>query len=1439
MDQSLSMVPRVFESHPFANARTEDEPSRQQPRGEGPGRAGWGPCRECRGEGRVGSVAVLGAARGAPCSPLVNRIAAHAVALVLPPRRSRLVRAEPSARRPRRRSAAGRRSCAGRDTLIAAPTGSGKTLAAFLASLDALVHAGPTRGELGDAHRRRLRLAAQGAEQRRPEEPRGAARRASATRRPSSGSRPPRSARRSAPATRRRRRAPRSCGAPPHVLITTPESLYLMLTAERTRALLRGVRTVIVDELHALMRDKRGSHLALSLARLDALAERAPAAHRAVGDGAPDRGGRALPRRARPALRDRRRRPPARPRPRDRAARHRPRRPSRRTSSGARSTTASPRSSASTGRRSSSSTRGAWPSASPTTSASASARTASARTTAASPRSGACASSSASRPARCAPSSRRRRSSSASTSARSTSSARSARRARSRRSCSASAARGTRSAAPRAGASSRPRATSSSSARRWCARWRRATLDRVEPPVRAARRPGAADRRRVRGARVDARTRSSRSSVRRRPFASLTRADFDDVVASARRGRGAAARPRRRAPAPRPRQRRRCAGGGRRASSRSPTAARSPTSPTTASCSIPTRRSSARSTRTGRSRAWRATSSSSARTRGASGASSRGAASCASRTRGGQPPTVPFWLGEAPARTVGAVGRGQPPARRRRRRGCDARDGRPRLARDASARSSPRARTQIVDYVAAQRDALGVVPTIGRRRLRALLRRGGRDAARRARAVRRADQPRLRPRAAQALLRHFDFELQAAATDDAIVLSLGHGAQLPARRRVPLRPLRASSTRRSSRRSWPRRCSARAGAGTRRARSRSCGTSEARRCRRSSSACAPTTCSPPCSRRRSPARRTRRRPDRDPRPSARPPDGATTASSRRWTSTRLRGVLAADRAGRDPAARARHDRAVAVLARDPEREAVRLPRRRAARGAPRRAPCRCGGRCPSTSATSARSTRRPSRASWPRRGPQPRDADELHDVLLGLVAAPIERGVARLARRARARRARGGGRTAAGALRVRRRARERRSRRSTRALRRAATRLPRSPRRLGGPRARTPSSRSCGGTPRSSGPSPAASLASAARRSRSGRSRRPSRGSRAEGVVLRGRFTPGVEEEEACDRRLLARIHRYTLDRLRSEIEPVSAQDFLRYLFERHHLTPRTRPAGARVCGTPSRCSRASRSPRRRGSRTSSRARVAGYRAEWLDELCLAGEVAWGRLSPRRATTASIGVDLAGDADHARASAATSAGCSTPCAGEAPEPPTSDAARAVLEALRRRGALFLDDLAAAAQPRGGGARRLRSGIWSGAGWSRATAFNRCATSWRPAGASRRRARAVQGRWSLLERLEPRDASGRRAGRPRRRAAPRALRRRLPRGRRPARASPSRGATSSGRSAAARRAASCAEGASSPGSSVSNTRCPKRSTPCGECAARSARGDGPHSRGRSR
>ena len=61
---------------------------------------------------------------------------------------------------------------------------------------------------------------------------------------------------------------------PPHILVTTPESLYILLTADGSRRWLAGARTVIVDEIHAVAADKRGAHLALSLERLDALVGR-------------------------------------------------------------------------------------------------------------------------------------------------------------------------------------------------------------------------------------------------------------------------------------------------------------------------------------------------------------------------------------------------------------------------------------------------------------------------------------------------------------------------------------------------------------------------------------------------------------------------------------------------------------------------------------------------------------------------------------------------------------------------------------------------------------------------------------------------------------------------------------------------------------------------------------------------------------------------------------------------------------------------------------------------------------------------------------------------------------------------------------------------------------------------------------------------------------
>ena len=159
---------------------------------------------------------------------------------------------------------------AGRHTLVAAPTGSGKTLTAFLAALDGLVRDGLAPGGLADAttvvyvsplkalsNDIRINLEA-----------------------PLAGIRAElraldladveiRTAVRTGdtPAGERRQ----SLKKPPHILVTTPESLYVLLGSVSGRSMLASVRTVIVDEIHAVAASKRGSHLALSLERLQSI----------------------------------------------------------------------------------------------------------------------------------------------------------------------------------------------------------------------------------------------------------------------------------------------------------------------------------------------------------------------------------------------------------------------------------------------------------------------------------------------------------------------------------------------------------------------------------------------------------------------------------------------------------------------------------------------------------------------------------------------------------------------------------------------------------------------------------------------------------------------------------------------------------------------------------------------------------------------------------------------------------------------------------------------------------------------------------------------------------------------------------------------------------------------------------------------------------------
>src|SRR6476660_1860525 len=158
---------------------------------------------------------------------------------------------------------------AGRTTLISAPTGSGKTLAAFLACIDRLIRKA-LNGELCDRTEVLYisPLKALGNDiQKNLEIPLGEILQMAGER----GLLMPqiRTAVRTGDTLAHERRAMLKC--PPHILVTTPESLYILLTAEKSRNNLRRVRTVIVDEIHAVADDKRGTHLALTLERLDAL----------------------------------------------------------------------------------------------------------------------------------------------------------------------------------------------------------------------------------------------------------------------------------------------------------------------------------------------------------------------------------------------------------------------------------------------------------------------------------------------------------------------------------------------------------------------------------------------------------------------------------------------------------------------------------------------------------------------------------------------------------------------------------------------------------------------------------------------------------------------------------------------------------------------------------------------------------------------------------------------------------------------------------------------------------------------------------------------------------------------------------------------------------------------------------------------------------------
>jgi ATP-dependent helicase Lhr and Lhr-like helicase len=119
-----------------------------------------------------------------------------------------------------------------------------------------------------------------------------------------------------------------------------------------------------------------------------------------------------------------------------------------------------------------------------------------------------------------------------------------------------------------------------------------------------------------------------------------------------------------------------------------------------------------------------------------------------------------------------------------------------------------------------------------------------------------------------------------------------------------------------------------------------------------------------------------------------------------------------------------------------------------------------------------------------------------------------------------------------------------------------------------------------------------------------------------EGTVFQGRVTPGMAEIEWCERHLLARIHRYTLKRLRREIEPVEPRDFVRFLFEWQHVAGSSRVSGPEALPAVLAQLEGFEAPASLWEAEVLPARVKDYASSWLDDLCTAGRTLWTRLRP-------------------------------------------------------------------------------------------------------------------------------------------------------------------------------------------------------------------------------
>jgi ATP-dependent helicase Lhr and Lhr-like helicase len=182
-----------------------------------------------------------------------------------------------------------------------------------------------------------------------------------------------------------------------------------------------------------------------------------------------------------------------------------------------------------------------------------------------------------------------------------------------------------------------------------------------------------------------------------------------------------------------------------------------------------------------------------------------------------------------------------------------------------------------------------------------------------------------------------------------------------------------------------------------------------------------------------------------------------------------------------------------------------------------------------------------------------------------------------------------------------------------------------------------------------------------------------------EGFALAGIFTPGATDREWCERRLLARVHRYTVKRLRAEIEPVSARDYLRFLFDWQGVAPDAQREGSQALDAVVEQLAGFEAPASAWEGAILPARLSDYEPKLLDDACLSGSVVWARLGPagkpksngRRPTPLkSTPISL-----FPRKAASVWA---RPLADEPPH--VSGRAAKVAELIRENGASFFDEI---------------------------------------------------------------------------------------------------------------------------------------------------------------